>query len=140
MRLQIWDTAGQERFRSLTPSYVKNAKALIFVYDVTRKNYKKIIEKDSLEGVEAWIKEALDVKQGDPKLFVIGNKIDLASERQAKADEGRALASKYEADFFEVSALTGEHVASTFAAVGKKLLNIRNEGKKEVEGSVLYKY
>lgn len=33
--LQLWDTAGQERFRSLTPSYVKNAGAVVFVYDIT---------------------------------------------------------------------------------------------------------
>ena len=35
-RLQLWDTAGQERFRSLIPSYLKDANCAIFVYDITK--------------------------------------------------------------------------------------------------------
>lgn len=47
-RLQIWDTAGQERYRSLIPTYLKNAHAAVFVYDVTRQT--------SLENVQMWHK------------------------------------------------------------------------------------
>jgi small GTP-binding protein len=36
-RLQLWDTAGQERFKSLIPSYLKDANCAIIVYDVTNK-------------------------------------------------------------------------------------------------------
>lgn len=36
-RLQLWDTAGQERFRSLIPSYLKDAICSIIVYDVSQK-------------------------------------------------------------------------------------------------------
>jgi small GTP-binding protein len=36
-RLQLWDTAGQERFKSLIPSYLKDAICAIIVYDVTNK-------------------------------------------------------------------------------------------------------
>lgn len=32
----MWDTAGQERYRSLIPTYLKNAQCVIFVFDVTR--------------------------------------------------------------------------------------------------------
>ena len=34
-RLQLWDTAGQERYRSLIPSYLKDAICAIFVFDVS---------------------------------------------------------------------------------------------------------
>lgn len=34
-RLQLWDTAGQERYRSLIPSYLKDAMGAIFVFDIT---------------------------------------------------------------------------------------------------------
>jgi Ras-related protein Rab-6A len=34
-RLQLWDTAGQERYRSLIPSYLKDAVCAIFVFDVS---------------------------------------------------------------------------------------------------------
>ena len=33
-RLQLWDTAGQERYRSLIPSYLKDAVGAIFVFDI----------------------------------------------------------------------------------------------------------
>jgi small GTP-binding protein len=36
-RLQLWDTAGQERYRSLIPTYLKDAICAIFVFDLTSK-------------------------------------------------------------------------------------------------------
>lgn len=47
-RLQLWDTAGQERFKSLIPSYLKDAIGAIIVYDVTNKQ--------SLVEAEKWLK------------------------------------------------------------------------------------
>jgi len=35
LRLQLWDTAGQERFRSLIPSYLKDAMVTLIVFDLT---------------------------------------------------------------------------------------------------------
>lgn len=37
LRLQLWDTAGQERFRSLIPSYLKDATVTFVVFDLTSK-------------------------------------------------------------------------------------------------------
>ena len=34
IRIQLWDTAGQERFKSLIPSYTKDANMIVLVYDV----------------------------------------------------------------------------------------------------------
>ena len=34
-RLQMWDTAGQERYRSLIPTYLKNAHCVVLVYDIS---------------------------------------------------------------------------------------------------------
>lgn len=36
-RLQLWDTGGQERFKSLIPSYLKNAQCAVFVFDVSNR-------------------------------------------------------------------------------------------------------
>jgi GTPase SAR1 family protein len=47
-RLQLWDTAGQERFRSLIPSYLKDAVCCIVVFDVSRK--------ETLANAAAWLK------------------------------------------------------------------------------------
>lgn len=134
MQLQIWDTAGQEKFRSLTPSYVKSAKALVFVYDVSCKNCNNVIVTESIEGAEQWIKETLDVKQGDPKLFILANKIDLKDDRKVSEECGKALAAKYGADYFEASAKTGENILKVFTAIGKSLLENSTETKKDAEG------
>ena len=34
IRLQLWDTAGQERFKSLIPSYLKDAHLALVVFDL----------------------------------------------------------------------------------------------------------
>ena len=38
LRLQLWDTAGQERFRSLIPSYLKDAAVTFVVFDISSKD------------------------------------------------------------------------------------------------------
>ena len=47
-RLQMWDTAGQERYRSLIPTYLKNAHCVVLVYDITKSK--------SLENLPVWHK------------------------------------------------------------------------------------
>ncbi|KAG0775238.1 hypothetical protein G6F22_013451 [Rhizopus arrhizus] len=36
VKAQIWDTSGQERFRSLFPSYCRDAKGVFIVYGKTK--------------------------------------------------------------------------------------------------------
>ena len=67
----MWDTAGQERYRSLIPTYLKNAQCVVFVFDVTKEI--------SLENVKMWQK-LFKEHQAAPGLLV-GNKIDLSSAR-----------------------------------------------------------
>ena len=38
VRLQLWDTAGQERFRSLIPSYIRDSRVAVVVFDITNGN------------------------------------------------------------------------------------------------------
>lgn len=37
VRLILYDTAGQEKFKSLIPMYLRDAKIIILVYDITGK-------------------------------------------------------------------------------------------------------
>ena len=67
MKLQIWDTAGQEKFKSLIPSYVRNAAIVLIVFDVNNP--------DSFEKVQSWV----DFIKNLESCFLVlcGNKIDL---------------------------------------------------------------
>ena len=54
VRLQLWDRAGQERFKSLIPSYLKDAHLAIVVFDLTS-NYKHNVDPTSVENLNKWI-------------------------------------------------------------------------------------
>lgn len=72
VKLAIWDTAGQERFRTLTPSYYREAQGAILVYDVT--NYSTFAK------LETWLSEleTYSTKANIIKM-IVGNKIDKVS-------------------------------------------------------------
>lgn len=72
VKLAIWDTAGQERFRTLTPSYYRDAQGAILVYDVS--NY------STFSKLETWLNEleTYSTKSNIVKM-VIGNKIDMVN-------------------------------------------------------------
>mmetsp|Transcript_9551 Transcript_9551/g.17727 ORF Transcript_9551/g.17727 Transcript_9551/m.17727 type:complete len:214 (+) Transcript_9551:147-788(+) len=113
MRLQLWDTAGQERFRSLIPSYIRDAAAAVIVYDITRQS--------SFQGTRAWISDVRAERGDDAVLAVVGNKLDLAGERQVSEEEGRELAKELGVLFLETSAKRGDHVNSLFQQVAQAL-------------------
>ena len=105
-RIQIWDTAGQENFRSITRSYYKNSACALIVYDITRRV--------SFESLSDWIE---DCKNSSPKTVVVvlvGNKCDLAQNREVNEEEGREFAEKHGMLFFETSAKTGQNVEELF--------------------------
>ena len=111
--LSITDTAGQERFRTLTSSYYRNAHAIIVVYDIT--------DEDSFTDVEAWVEEGQKYAN-DSKMFLVGQKSDLADERKTEESEGKEYAEREELGFYmETSAKTGQNVDALFAAVAKQL-------------------
>lgn len=65
----IQDTAGQEKFRTLTPSYYRDAQGAVLVYDVC--------DRASFVKLESWLNELemYSTRSGIVKM-VVGNKID----------------------------------------------------------------
>lgn len=114
VKLQIWDTAGQERFRSVTHAYYRDAHALLLLYDVTNKT--------SFDNTRAWLGEINEYAQDDVVIMLIGNKADVAAERQIKYEDGDRLAKEYGVTFMETSAKTGMNVELSFMAVARDLL------------------
>ena len=80
IKFEIWDTAGQERFHSLAPMYYRNAQASAVVYDITKAA--------SFEKAKNWVKELQ--RQANPHIVIalVGNKLDLVSDKlDLKAEE-----------------------------------------------------
>ena len=92
----IWDTAGQEKYRSITKIFIKGAKIVIFVYDIT--------EEDSFKNLDYWVKSVEEVLGKDIILGVVGNKMDLFYNQKIKTEEGKKYADEIGALFCETSA------------------------------------
>ncbi|MFX1473954.1 MAG: Rab family GTPase [Promethearchaeota archaeon] len=112
--LSIWDTAGQERFEKMRKEYYKNAKAVIFVYDLTRPESYHHIEK-------RWKPEVDSAVQGYTTIL-IGTKADLAEQRVVTTRSGEDLARRIDATYYETSALTGANVEKAFHSLAQLLL------------------
>jgi len=114
VKLAIWDTAGQERFRTLTPSYYRDAQGAILVYDVTKRS--------TLQKLETWLNE-LEIYGTKPDMakMVVGNKID-SPNRELTREDGFKFAKRHRMLFLETSAKTSEGVKETFEEVVRKII------------------
>mmetsp|Transcript_3197 Transcript_3197/g.7665 ORF Transcript_3197/g.7665 Transcript_3197/m.7665 type:complete len:218 (+) Transcript_3197:117-770(+) len=113
LRLQLWDTAGQERFRSLIPSYIRDAAAAVVVYDITREA--------SFAGTRKWIDDVRNERGENVLVALVGNKCDLTSERKVTEEEGRKQAEELGVLFAETSAKIGHNVKELFQQVAANL-------------------
>jgi len=114
VKLQIWDTAGQERFRSVTRSYYRGAAGAILVYDVT--------SRESYNHVSSWLEDARALANPNIAIVLVGNKIDLAAEREVTFLEASRFAQENELMFLETSARTGEGVSEVFLKCARTIL------------------
>jgi len=135
VKLQIWDTAGQERFRTITSSYYRGAQGIILVYDCT--------DKESFNNVKQWIGEIERYACENVNKLLVGNKADLADERQVDTNVAKEFAESYGIPFIETSAKTSYNVEKCFvqmAAAIKKRMSSQSSSKsddtiKDLDGS-----
>ncbi|KAK5773994.1 hypothetical protein RI543_004751 [Arxiozyma heterogenica] len=121
IRLQLWDTAGQERFRSLIPSYIRDSRVAIVVYDITKKK--------SFEFIDKWIEDVRNERGEDNVILcVVGNKSDLSDERQVSTEEGEKKAELLGANIFmETSTKVGYNVKNLFKKIAKSLPEFQDD-------------
>ncbi|CAK63748.1 unnamed protein product (macronuclear) [Paramecium tetraurelia] len=97
IRIQIWDTAGQERYRSINQTQFKNANCFFFFYDITNQK--------PFEEVLRLLNDVEQLASPDVIKILIGNKIDLNSNRKVSYDKGKQFAQENRLEFFETSVL-----------------------------------
>ena len=113
IRLILWDTAGQERFRSLIPSYLKNADCIIIVFDLTNK--------ESFTSLNKWLSDAKNNASEGTIYVLCGNKSDLKEKRMVSDKEINEYVKNNELIYNECSAKNGEGVKELFNVVAKNL-------------------
>ena len=105
----MWDTAGQERFKSLIPSYLKNAHSIILTYDIT--------SKASFNSLDQWLKDIKNQVKENVMIIVAGNKVDLKNRRTVSKEEAEKFCAEKELPYVETSAITGEGIQKLFDTI-----------------------
>lgn len=73
VRLKFWDTAGLEKFRSLLPTYIRDATIAIIIYDITQRK--------TFENIDRWCDLVMSERQEECSIVIVGNKTDMESNR-----------------------------------------------------------
>ena len=114
IKLQIWDTCGQEIYQSLITNFYRNSSLAIMVYSIN--------DRKSFDALDNWLKELKKESNPDSKIILIGNKVDLESERLISYEEAEKYAQDFNfISFIETSAKTGFNAKKVFINAAKIL-------------------
>lgn len=116
VKLNIWDTAGQERYNSFAKMYCRDAKAVVFVFDLTQYT--------SFEGIDKWYQMLKDVNiDTNAKMYIVANKADLnpSFTNPPEVDE---FAAKIKAEVFRVSAKKNTGIDELFSKVAENAVEL----------------
>ncbi len=105
-KLLIYDCAGQARFKNITSLYFRNMDGILLIYDIT--------DITSFENIDIWMEEISNHYKVLPPMILVGNKSELTSNRQVSFESGMEMAKKYNIQFLEVSAKTGNNIKNMF--------------------------
>jgi len=109
-QLDILDTAGQEEY--MRDNYYRLGEGFLIVYSITMR--------DTFVSVNRFYDHILQVKGiDDVPIILVGSKCDLSDDREVPADEGKALAQKWNCPGFETSAKTRINVDEVFTELVK---------------------
>ena len=118
--LNIWDTAGEEKYHAMAPVFYRGAQGAVVIFDVTNR--------ETFNRATKWFKELNEFAEGNIKIILVGNKIDLPN-REITNEEAQALAHRYKCNFLEVSALLGTNVNEIFNSLALSIY----QGKKKMQ-------
>ena len=115
IKFDIWDTVGQEKYRALAEIFYRDAKVIVFVYDITTAFSFEELKK-------YWYEETKAKSTGNPLLAVVANKIDLYNDQKVSNNEGMAFAEEIGAIFQTTSAQSDSGISTLFDNIGKTYL------------------
>ena len=107
VKLQVWDTAGQERFRNVAKNYFQSSNGFLLVFDIT--------DKESFQKLKDFWMDQLNTHAPEKaKSVLVGNKSDLAGQRQVSIEDAEEFAKDNNLKYYEVSAKEGTKVVELF--------------------------
>ena len=121
--LEILDTAGTEQFASMRDLYIKNGQGFVIVYSIT--SFQTFMDIKSMRDQIVRVKGTEKVP-----VVLVGNKADLAHQREVCTEEGQALAQMWNCSFLETSAKTTKNVNNVFIDVVREMSTLKNRRNK----------
>ncbi|KAG8137604.1 hypothetical protein E2320_004830 [Naja naja] len=94
--------------------YIKNGQGFILVYS--------LVNQQSFQDIRPMRDQIIRVKRYEKvPVILVGNKVDLESEREVSSSEGRALAEEWGCPFMETSAKSKTMVDELFAEIVRQM-------------------
>lgn len=121
IKLQLWDTAGQESFRSITRSYYRGAQGALLVFDMTKRS--------SFLHLQSWLEEVRRQGTDNMSVLLVGNKADLAVDREVTREEAEQFAAANGLKYIETSAKTAQNVDAAFLSSAEEIYNKMKRGE-----------
>ena len=116
IKYDIWDTAGQERYRSMAKIFYKDARVIIFVYDIT--------SEQSFDGMKDYWYEQIKINcEKNSILAIVPNKNDLYGDQQVSDEIGQKFADDIGAIFQSTSALSNNGINQLFDHIGRRIID-----------------
>lgn len=127
----ILDEAGQEEFSALRDVHIRNAQGFLLVYDITqRQSYSEIRTINNL------IERSKENELFIPRVLV-GNKVDIASDRTVGYIEGQNLAvTMGNIPYYEISAKTGINIDNAFKTLVLETVKLLDEKQKKEKSTI----
>ena len=114
--------AGQERFKAITSAHYRKSLGALLVYDITKEQ--------SFKNIEKWISEVKEHAEPDIVLMLVGNKLDICqrdpNERAVSTARAEEFARKHTLLFIETSAFTDTNVRDSFEILVQEIYNVRS--------------
>lgn len=117
-RMSILDTAGQEEYSSLRDSYIRSGDGFVLVYSITSKV--SFLEANALRE-EIYRVLDKDVSEQVP-IVLVGNKCDLAHERQVATEDVAEIAKEWRVPFLECSAKEKTNIDQLYETALREIL------------------
>jgi len=123
--ISIWDLGGQREFATLMPLVCSEAKAILFIFDLT--------QQPSLYSVKRWYKEAKKENKSFMP-FLIGTKFDLfvelePNEKECITRQARKFAKKMKAPLIFCSSKTSINIKKIFKVIIAKVFDLKPKMK-----------
>ena len=129
VKLKINDSSGDEKFKELTQIQLKEAKIIVYIYDVTNKK--------SFDNIKNWINFAEKTDSIGQYKVLIGNKTDLSDKREVDTETAKNFAERFVLTLYEISMNEKEQIKKLFEKI---LIDIYlNENKKKEKNDDFWK-